>query len=223
MVTGAAADEAFWSCHGSDAQVNEPSRTQPRPRLPIVSALVLLAACVAACQSSSHGASTNTTTTASTVSSGGAAWVLYRDPSGVSFSRQTSWTVVPGQEGPLVVYLDPATGVPFRRNINILHQIEPRSVTLSEYTAVTKQELQSISDFVQTSLGPVALSGQPGMRIVYSATLPGLSSRLEVLSEWTVIGGKPWLVTYTSDPSRFEQLAASAQRLIDSIRLPGPS
>jgi hypothetical protein len=113
--------------------------------------------------------------------------------------------------------------VPFRRNINILHQIEPKPLTLSQYTAVTKQELQGASDFVQTSLSPVALSGHPGMRIVYSETLPGLSSRLEFLSEWTVIGGKPWLVTYTSDPSRFEQLAASVQRVIDSITLPGQS
>ena len=174
----------------------------------------------AGCQAGGHHRAGGTTTIpASTTVE--ATWVAYHDPTGVSFTKPADWTVVPGQEGPLVVYIDPSTGVPFRRNVNILHQVE--TVTLDEYTTVTKRELAGISDFTQTSLGPVTFAGRPGMRIVYSATLPGAPLRLEILSEWTIVAGSPWLVTYTSDPARFQAGLASAQRLIDSIMLPGAS
>lgn len=178
--------------------------------------------CISACGGSTHKSSAPLTSTDS-IKASPAGWVLYRDPSGVSMRKPTSWTVTAGIEGPLVIYIDPASGVPFRRNINVLHQVEPQAVTLSQYSDVTEQELQGIRDFVQSSLGPVTLSGHPAMRTVYSGTLPGTSEKLEVLSEWTIIGGKPWLVTYTSDPSRFKEPLASVQRLIDSIQFPSQS
>ena len=186
---------------------------------PLASLLaVVLLVIAAGCEGGGHPRAGGTTTILSSTTVEGT-WVAYHDPTGVSFAKPAAWTVVPGQEGPLVVYIDPSTGVPFQRNINILHQVE--KVTLAQYTAVTKQELAGISDFAQTSLGPVTFAGRPGMRIVYSATLPGAPLKLEILSEWTVIGGSPWLVTYTSDPARFQATLASTQRLIDSITLPG--
>jgi hypothetical protein len=116
--------------------------------------------------------------------------------------------------------MDPATGVPFRRNINFLHQVEPETVSLEQYTEVTNRELAGVTDYKQSSLIATNLSGQPAMRIIYSGVLPGTTSALEVMSEWTVIHGRPWLVTHTSDPSRFQGDLPAAEQLFASIRLP---
>jgi len=101
-----------------------------------------------------------------------------------------------------------------------LHQQEAGPVTLSQYTEVTEQEDRGLTDFTESSLGPVTLSGVAGMRLVYTAQLAGIPSPLSFLQEWIVAGGQPWLVTYTSDPARFHQALADVQRLMDSITFP---
>lgn len=174
-------------------------------------ALIAMSACGASGRQASPSGGIGTSSTG---------WVSYRDPSGVSLTKPSSWTAVPGAEGPLVVYIDPASGVPFRRNINILHQQQAQPVTMSQYTDVTKQEFNQIADFTETSSAQVTLSGHAGLRVLWRGELPGMSTPLSFLSEWIVVSGRPWLVTYTADPGRFADALPQAERLIDSLALP---
>ena len=69
------------------------------------------------------GMTAPSTTSAATT----AAFTRFRDPSGVILEHPRTWTVESSAgTDPLVVYLDPATGVPFRRNVNSMSQSGPR-------------------------------------------------------------------------------------------------
>jgi hypothetical protein len=134
-------------------------------------------------------------------------------------SHPSKWTVLPGTEGPLIVYIDPTTGVPFRRNVNIELQRAAQPITMSEFKTITLDQFKNIHDFNESTEGPTTLSGLAAYRVVWQGELPGTQT-LRFLSEWTVVRGQAWLVTYTSDPGRFDAVLGSVERLIDSIRLP---
>ena len=146
-------------------------------------------------------------------------WVSYKDPSGLSLSHPSTWDVLPGTEGPLYVYIDPATGVPFRRNINIELQRAAQPLTMAEFKTITLDQFKNIHDYRESTEGPTTLSGLAAYRIVWQGSLPGAQT-LRFLSEWTVVRGQAWLVTYTSDPGRFDAALGNVDRLIESIRLP---
>lgn len=147
-------------------------------------------------------------------------WIRYTDPSGVSLAHPGAWSVQPGVDAPLFVYIDPSTGVPFRRNVNIMLQHAPQSITLSQYTTLTRNQLAGVNHYHLVSAGPVTLSGRIGYRIIWRGALPNSPSDLSFLSEWTVIAGQPWLVTYTSDTSRSELALPAVEELLRTISLP---
>jgi hypothetical protein len=146
-------------------------------------------------------------------------WISYKDPSGVSLSHPSKWNVLPGSEGPLVVYIDPSTGVPFRRNVNIELQRSAQPMTMSEFKTISLDQFKNVRGFSESSEGPTRLSGLGAYRIVWQGDLSGTQT-LRFLSEWTVVRGQAWLVTYTSDPGRFDAALTNVERLIVSIRLP---
>jgi len=154
---------------------------------------------------------------ATTAVSGRGTWTRYSDPSGVQLEQDPAWTVRPGAAGPLAVIMDPATGVPFRRNVNIAQQTR-NPVTLEEITDLNLQEVQQLKGFSRTSGGATTLSGTPAYRLSYRATLEG--DEMRFLSVWTVRDKKVWTVTYTSDPDRFIAGMGDVERLLVSIRLP---
>ena len=148
-----------------------------------------------------------------------AAFTRFRDPSGVSFEYPTTWTVEPSAgTDPLVVFLDPATGVPFRRNVNIMSQSGPRPLTLDEYTQIS---LKQINDIEGTTIGesrPTTLSGSPAYRLAYRGDLG--AGDLRFLAVWTIRSGKAWLVTFASDPARYNASLPEIERLLTTIQLP---
>lgn len=159
-------------------------------------------------------AAPSTTAPAST-----AAFSRFRDPSGVTLEHPRSWTVEPSAgTNPLVVYLDAATGVPFRRNINILSQSGPRPLTLDDYTQIS---LKQINDIPGTTIGEsraTTLSGSPAHRLAYRGDLG--AGDLRFLAVWTVRNGKAWLVTFASDPARYNASLPEVERLLTTIQLP---
>ena len=120
------------------------------------------------------------------------------------------------------MYIDPATGVPFRRNINIELQRAAQPLTMAEFKTITLDQFKNIHDYRESTEGPTTLSGLAAYRIVWQGSLPGAQT-LRFLSEWTVVRGQAWLVTYTSDPGRFDAALGNVNRLIESIRLPSVS
>lgn len=156
-----------------------------------------------------------------TAVSGRSTWTRYSDPSGVQLEHAPAWTVRPGAAGPLAVIMDPATGVPFRRNVNIAQQTRNVPVTLEEITDLNLQEVQQLEGFSRITGGATTLSGTPAHRLSYRATLEGQEMRF--LSVWTVRDNKVWTVTYTSDPDRFIAGMGDVERLLASIKLPSAS
>ncbi len=147
------------------------------------------------------------------------AFARFRDPSGVSLEHPRTWTVEPSTAtDPLVVLLDPPAGVPFRRNVNIMSQTGQRPLTLDEYTEIS---LKQINDIKGSSIGesrPTTLSGSPAYRLAYRGDLG--AGDLRFLAVWTVRSGKVWLVTFASDPARYNASLPEVERLLTTIQLP---
>ena len=159
-------------------------------------------------------ASPSTTSAAAT-----GAFTRFRDPSGVSLEHPRNWTVQPSAgSDPLIVFLDPATGVPFRRNVNILVQSGPRPLTLDEYTQLSLKQIGDIRGVTTGESRSTTLSGSPAHRLAYRGDLG--SGDLRFLAVWTVRSGKAWLVTFTSDPARYNASLPEIERLLTTIQLP---
>jgi hypothetical protein len=145
-------------------------------------------------------------------------WVRHDDPSGVSLEHPADWEVRPGTAGPLFLFLDPESGVPFRRNINVMLQAAGPSMTLEEYSRLSIDQLEDIEGASRSELRSLRISGTPGQRIEYIADLG--SGNLRFLGAWTMRDGKAWLFTYTSDPDRFEDGLPDVERVLRTMRLP---
>ena len=159
--------------------------------------------------------SQSTATTAETAPGGA---TRFRDPSGVSLEKAPTWTVeASGGGDPLVLFIDPARGVPFRRNVTITRESAEQPITLDEYTEFTLQEIADLGGTVGESR-PTTLSGAPAYRVSYRAELDGDEYR--ALAVWTIRDGEVWLVTYTSDLARYNPGLPEIETLLTSIELP---
>ncbi len=164
---------------------------------------------------------TTSTTTGRSPTRGAAkaGYTPFRDPSGVSLEHPKEWTVEPSSAGsPLYVFIDPPEDAPFRRNINILRQSGSGPVTLDDYTKLSLKQVSDIPGSTTGDSGPTTLAGSPAYRVSYQADLG--KGDLRVLSVWTIRSGKAWLVTYTSDPARFDSALPDVERFLTTIQLP---
>ncbi|MGI9022272.1 MAG: hypothetical protein ACR2HV_03350 [Acidimicrobiales bacterium] len=168
---------------------------------------------------SGRSASTTVPAPPTTAAGGPAGSTTLRHSSGVTLDHPPTWTVEPSSSsGPLVVlFIDPTTGVPFRRNVNI-QRSGPDPVTLDE---LTQRHLKQISEIPGSStgeVGPTTLSGFPAYRVDYRGTVD--SEEFRSLAVWTVRGDTAWVVTYTSDPARYDAALPDVERVLTSIQLP---
>jgi hypothetical protein len=147
-----------------------------------------------------------------------AGWVLFRDPSGIAFRHPPDWTTVPGQLGPLYVYIDsgPDSGG-FRRNINVLAQTVPAGFTLADYLRISRGQMTSAGGKLEHDAA-ATLGGLPGHEATWLVAKNGL--RIRFLSVWTVRATNAFLVTYSADAANYDAPLVDVERLIASITLP---
>jgi len=142
----------------------------------------------------------------------------FSDPSGVSMEHPNSWTVEPSNsDDPVVLFIDPPGAGPFRRNVNILTQSGPAPVTLDEYTALSLEQFDDVAGSTIFESRATTLAGLPGYRVSYQADLG--SGELRFLSVWTIQGGDAWLVTYSSEPDRYEDGLPEVERFLTTVEL----
>ena len=164
-------------------------------------------------------ATTPSSVVAPTTTVGAGTYARFRDPSGVSLEHPRSWTVEPSSsDAPLHLLLDPPSGVPFRRNVNILAQTSARPVTLSEYTELSVRQIRELPGSTITDSRPTTLAGLPAHRVTYRADFG--SGEQQVLSVWTMRNNRIWLVTYSADPARYSSALPEVERLFGTIQLP---
>jgi hypothetical protein len=154
--------------------------------------------------------------TTTTPRSGGRT-TTHRDPSGVSLEHPGTWTVQPGGEGPLLLFIDRATGVPFRRNVNIIKNTLEEPLTLDQLTQLGLQELRE-SDRTIDRQSRTTLSGFPAQKVFGHSTEEGTEIRF--MQVWTVRGDTAWVATYTADAARFDQALPEVERMLTTIDLP---
>ena len=150
------------------------------------------------------------------VRAGEPSWVTWTG-GGVTFRHPASWKVQPEATGALVVFIDPAGGVPFRRNINLVLQAGSAPFTAAGYLETNLAEISQDHGTVSQQHA-VSFDGTSGYRVVWAAKVNG--SPYEFLSQWTLRHGKAWLFTYTSDPQRFGSALPTVKSLLASLKLP---
>ena len=159
------------------------------------------------------------TTAAGRSTTGTGDFTRYRSTNGVVVDHPDDWEVGENDEGVLLMFIDPPTGVPFRRTINILSQDFGQGATLDQYTELLLDEIRAAKDFVQEDAGPTTLSGFPAYRITYRAD-HGSGQVLRFAAVWTVRGDTGWQVTYSADPARFSTALPEFERLLTTVTLP---
>ena len=146
-----------------------------------------------------------------------AGWVNFSDAAGITFLHPEAWTVKP-ESSVLLVYIDPASGVPFRRNINLQLQASAKQAfTAAGYLQLDLERIHQDRGKIDQQLA-VAFDGTPGYRVIWTAMVSG--APYEFLSQWTIRHGEAWLFTYTADPSRFGSVLPMVERLLASLKLP---
>ncbi|MGO8874274.1 MAG: hypothetical protein ACLQNG_00695 [Acidimicrobiales bacterium] len=148
-------------------------------------------------------------------------WITYTGPEGLAFLHPTSWTVTHGSSGPLYVYIDPAGGSGFRRNVNLQLESSSSPLTAASFLQINLAQISQDKGTISQQ-GAVSFDGTPGYRIVWAATVTvsGTAYDLEFLSQWTIRNGEAWLLTYTADGTRFESALPMVASLLASLKLP---
>lgn len=164
-------------------------------------------------------ASPSTATSLPTSSTAG--WVTYTGAEGLEFQHPASWIVEHGTTGALYVFIDPASGTPFRRNVNLVLQSSATPLTAASYLQTNLEQISQDNGTISQQNG-VTFSGAPGYRVIWSATETesGTSYDLEFLSQWTLSHGDAWLLTYTADQARFGAALPMVESLVASLKLP---
>lgn len=144
-------------------------------------------------------------------------WVTYTGAGGVTFRHPPLWTVSHATAGPLYVFIDPAGGVRFRRNINLVLQTSAKPLTAAGYLKIDLGQISQDHGTISQQHA-VNFDGTPGYRVVWAATISGAS--YELLSQWTIRHGQAWLFTYTADPPRFGSVLPMVERLLANLKLP---
>ncbi|MGO9911188.1 MAG: hypothetical protein ACLPQS_08530 [Acidimicrobiales bacterium] len=150
-----------------------------------------------------------------------AGWVTYKGPDGLTLQHPASWTVQHGTSGGLHVYIDPASGVPFRRNVNLILQSSSTPITAASYLQTNLAQISQDKGTISQQ-NAVSFDGTPGYRVIWAATTTsgGTTYDLEFLSEWTIRHGEAWLFTYTADHARFASALTMVESLLASLKLP---
>ncbi len=191
--------------------------TMRRSKAAFRSAVALAAVALTGCSATAwRSAFPATTTTEPTAPQEG--WVPYRDPSGLSLEHPPDWEVQPGQLGPLFVFIDPgADAAGFRRNINILVETVPRSMTPDDYQSISNKQLEALHAHLDETAS-LCFSGLPGREQMWHFSRDGRTLRF--LSVWTVANGRALLLTYTADDANFEGPLADVRRVASTVSLP---
>ena len=144
-----------------------------------------------------------------------AGWVSY-ESEGISIGHPEEWTVGDDARAAIVLMIDPQ-GVTFRRNINVIVQGGGGSTTLDEYVEISDQQLAESGATVSES-GPTTLDGLPAHQWRYITTASNVE--VEVLTVATIEDGSAYLVTYTSDPSNFDERLTEVEESFATVDLP---
>lgn len=138
-------------------------------------------------------------------------WSEYRDGVGLKLEHPKEWAAKPG-----------GTRVDgWRRNVSIVRQTLPASMTLEAYTDLTLGQFRALQELRRvpgpapdhrrlTRLQPL-VPGRPR----------GVAGDLTFLSVWTVKGRRAWVFTYTASPEFFGASLGEFDRMLASVTLPG--
>jgi hypothetical protein len=164
----------------------------------------------------SQSPATETTPTSESSTLANPTWAPYTDPSGLTLEHPRAWTVQPAQLGPFYMFIDDsADSGGFRRNVNVLVQQVPPSMTLDEYQSISEKQFVALHGHLDSNVSS-ALSGHPGHEDIWHVTSDGKTIRF--LSAWTIHNGKALLATYTADAANFDAALPDVLRVFKTIR-----
>lgn len=144
----------------------------------------------------------------------------YKNPeTGVSLRHPTSWTTdYDSQYKAIVLYADaptPGDQKAFRRNVNVVSQTYPGSLT-----SLTSDTHRQTMNMKITDAKETTLNGLPAREEVWEGKIAGSQEDLKYWSIWTLKDGKAWTVTYTSKPDKFAAKLTEAKEIGTSVQLP---
>lgn len=107
---------------------------------------------------------------------------------------------------------------PFQENVNLMLQdLSQQPMTLDEYTELSKKQVtDNLGASAIVSLKAVTLAGQAAKEFVYNMDYQ--NRKLKIKQCWLIKNKLAYLITYTADPSKFNQYESTATEIINSFK-----
>jgi hypothetical protein len=143
------------------------------------------------------------------------------DQAGFTLDYPSAWTAeeVTDQPGVLIaLFQRQSAGDGFAENVNVLLEELPSGVTLDQYTAANKANLErAFTNFEVLEEEPQNIGEAPAFWIRYDAEQQG--QRLSFLQAWLVDGSRAFVLSYTGRADEFEAYRPDAEAIFSSFRL----
>lgn len=107
---------------------------------------------------------------------------------------------------------------PSRLSISVIQFI--RNITLADYTTNTLAALNASKQFNILKGGPTTIAGHPAYSIItLSKILPKSHLVLSGMQIWTAVENKIYIVSYSSEQSKFNSDFSNVSKMLRSLRL----
>lgn len=132
---------------------------------------------------------------------------------GFSITPPTGWTVEEPSYA-AVVFLGPIQGG-FRVNVNI--QVEGTTLTLEQYVAYGKQNLQTFQDFHLISESPRTINNVSAYELVFTFTYSGVNVQEKQVC--LVKYGKAFIITYAALPTTYQNYLTAFENSVQTFQI----
>lgn len=143
------------------------------------------------------------------------------DEAGFVLDYPDGWTAQEVADQPAVLvalFQRQSAGDGFAENVNVLLEELPAGVTLDEYTAANRANLErAFTNFEVLEEGQQSIGEAPAFWIRYDADQQG--QRLSFLQAWLVDGERGFVLSYTGQGEEFDAFRPDAEAIIRSFRL----
>jgi hypothetical protein len=145
---------------------------------------------------------------------------IYENASGFSLEYPGNRTYQEGVYGSLVMFFSPwsGTGDKFKENLGVVSELLPSDMTVDEYYALAKPQLQQIvKDYTELLNENITIDGLTAKKIIYRGTQG--TYKLQREQVFFIKNKVAYVLTYTASADTFNDRNTEAEKIIVSFKV----
>jgi hypothetical protein len=136
-----------------------------------------------------------------------------------SIQYPTAWNYQENVYGAIAMFFTPqGTGDQFRENVGIVTETLPSTMTVDEYYAIIKPQLQNlIKDYTELSNENITIDGLTGKKLIYEGTQ--VNYKLKWQQVFVIKDTTAYIINYTATADTFDQYIADVNAMVKTFAL----